>query len=249
MVSSDTCTRGHQQVSRCNLKESHVPILCTGSARNQQSPFPSPTKSASTPVPGETRLALTSLDATVSQFYRAALTASTQRTYQSGKKRYISFCVKYKVEYPIPVSEKLLCYFVSFLAKEGLAHSTIKSYLSAVRHLQISLGHEDPFVAHWPRLEHVTRGIKVCQGREGRTPRRKLPITPEILRRLRTLWNSRASEFDITMLWAACLTCFFGFMRSGEITIPTRTSFDPTAYLSFEDVAMNIPQRTPPLFN
>ena len=35
------------------------------------------------------------------------------------------------------MTQDLLCYFVSFLGEKGLGHSTIKSYLAAVRSLQI----------------------------------------------------------------------------------------------------------------
>ena len=40
------------------------------------------------------------------------------------------------------------------------------------------------------------------------------------------------------MLWAAATLCFFGFLRSGEITIPTDSSFDDTSHLTFSDIAV-----------
>ena len=64
----------------------------------------------------------------------------------------------------------------------------------------------------------------------------RLPITPVILR-IRASWASRAEEFDIVMLWAACCRAFFGFFRVGEITIPSLGSYDPQQHLSFRDVA------------
>ena len=60
----------------------------------------------------------------------------------------------------IPVSERKLCEFVANTAKEGLKHQTIKSYLSAVRHLQILVGLGDPFSQNMPMLEYVLRGVK-----------------------------------------------------------------------------------------
>ncbi len=41
------------------------------------------------------------------------------------------------------------------------------------------------------------------------------------------------------MLWAAASLCFFGFLRSGEVTIPTDTSFDKAVHLTFEDIAVD----------
>ena len=56
-----------------------------------------------------------------------------------------------------------ISYVISYLANEGLAHQTIKSYLSAVCHLQISYGHPDPHIGDMPRLEQVLKGIKSSQ--------------------------------------------------------------------------------------
>ena len=41
------------------------------------------------------------------------------------------------------------------------------------------------------------------------------------------------------MLWAACCTCFFGFLRSGEITVPSAGEYDPGAHLSYGDVTLD----------
>ena len=126
-----------------------------------------------------------------------------------------------------------------FLAQEGLAHSSIKSYLSALRQLQIAQGMRDPFQTAMPKLEQVVKGIKVRQGKEGRKSRKKLPITPGILRKIRAVWEAKQEDPEIIMLWAACVVCFFGFMRSGEIAIPSQTSYDPTYHVSWEDFAVD----------
>ena len=41
------------------------------------------------------------------------------------------------------------------------------------------------------------------------------------------------------MIWAACTLCFFGFLRSGEITVPLDNGYDPGAHVSFTDVAID----------
>ena len=45
---------------------------------------------------------------------------------------------------PLPVNEQLLCQFAVFLAQQGLSSQTVKTYLTAIRNLQISLGYPDP---------------------------------------------------------------------------------------------------------
>ena len=57
----------------------------------------------------------------------------------------------------MPYQEKT--WTVSCLATEdGLAPSTIKAYLSAVRHLQIAANLPDPQVGDMARLEQVIKG-------------------------------------------------------------------------------------------
>ena len=135
------------------------------------------------------------------------------------------------------MTQDLLCYFVSFLGEKGLGHSTIKSYLAAVRSLQIDYGFQNPFGASMPKLERIMKGIKVSQGKEGRATRRKLPITPKILRPMRAQWNATGFKYEETMLWAAATVCFFGFMRAGELTTPDKGSFDPSQHLTMSDLA------------
>lgn len=47
------------------------------------------------------------------------------------------------------------------------------------------------------------------------------------------------TDFDNIMLWAAFLTCFFGFLHSGEITIPSAAAYDPSIHLNFSDITLN----------
>ena len=41
------------------------------------------------------------------------------------------------------------------------------------------------------------------------------------------------------MLWAAFTTCFFGFLRSGEICLETNDLFDPARDLTSQDVEID----------
>ena len=41
------------------------------------------------------------------------------------------------------------------------------------------------------------------------------------------------------MLWAACCTCFYGFLRSGEVTVSSSEEYDPEYHLSEGDVALD----------
>ena len=178
---------------------------------------------------------ISELDGVVCRLYQAGLAPATQKAYQAGKKRYLDFCRRSGLQ-PLPVAEGGLCRFVAFLQVEGLRHSTVKSYLSAVRHLQISQALGDPRMDTMPRLELVVRGLKREQA--GIPPKPRLPITPVILRQVHAVWKD-SHEWDDIMLWAVMCLCFFGFLRSGEVVVPGDHDFDPAQHLTFADVTVD----------
>ena len=89
------------------------------------------------------------------------------------------------------------------------------------------------------RLEHVLRGIKRELSKKDPTTKPRLPMTPNILLKLRAVWEGDSSAFDNIMLWAACCTCYFGFLRSGEICMPSETRYDTDTHLTFSDISVD----------
>ena len=59
--------------------------------------------------------------------------------------------------------------------KDNLKHQTIKTYLSAVRHMHIVAGKGDSFREDMPLLEYTMRGIKGDQARNSESDRRPNP--------------------------------------------------------------------------
>lgn len=141
------------------------------------------------------------------------------------------------------MSESLLCYYASYLATQRLAPQTIKTSLAAIRYMQVILGLPEPReFSFLPRLRLVQSGIQRTHlQRTSSPPRVRLRVTPSILNRIKELWSARSTEPDIIMLWAAACLCFFGFFRSGELTVPSAQGFDPTIHLSWGDVAVDNP--------
>ena len=123
---------------------------------------------------------------------------------------------------------------MTYLAKEGLNHNTIKVYLSGVRYSQIAMGFKFPFESQWPCLEYILKGVKRAQGEKGVKPKPRLLMTPDILRKLHQLWDMSAQDFDVKMIRAACCLAFFGFLRCGEMTVANDTAFDPSCHLTKE---------------
>ena len=77
-----------------------------------------------------------------------------------------------------------------------------------------------------------------------RQARTRLPITPKILLDMQQVWSKTPTDWNNIMIWAACCMCFYGFLRSGEVTVPSTAGYDPGAHLSHGDVAIDDPART-----
>ena len=149
------------------------------------------------------------------------------------------------------MDELILCRFIVALAGEGLSPATIKTYLSGVRHAQILRGLPEPGqTTSMARLKLVQAGVALERANRGiSTADRRLPISVRILHRMIAAWAAlpptaaQAMEpnelFDNTMLSVAALLCFFGFFRSGELTVPSATAFDEWFHLAWGDVAVD----------
>lgn len=175
----------------------------------------------------------------VQEYFLQALAPSTRRSYHSAHLRYSQFCTSRNFS-PLPIIQSHLCQFVSQLAAEGVAHRSIKNYLSALRYLQIELLGTDPNINGMLILSYVLQGIKRNQASSGSySPRPRLPITSNVMRALKRGWELNGVSVNNTMLWAAACCCFFGFLRSGEATVPSHSAYDPSVHLSLADVSVD----------
>ena len=126
--------------------------------------------------------------------------------------------------------------FATYLAKT-IKHSSIKNYLSAVRHFHIRNGFNVDFTK-MPRLHLLLRGIKRSQGDHQRV---RLPISIHHLRLFHALLAiPSTSNHDSIMFWAAMTLAFFGFLRLGELTCNSK--FNPEIHLCPSDVSFSSSQ-------
>lgn len=172
------------------------------------------------------------------RYFRSGLAPSTHQSYESAKRRFLQFCKQANFN-PLPLNENLLCRYVAYLAEEGLSPRTIKPYLSAVRHLQVAMNLPDPKIGEMARLEQVLKGAKREYVKKNPCKRERLPITPDLLMKMKSIWSKDPSKFDNIMIWAACCLCYFGFLRSGEVTVPSEAAYDSGVHLNMADVSVD----------
>ena len=156
----------------------------------------------------ETRLERSQLETIATELIGSSLAPSSQRAYRSAQRQYIKFCTAVGKP-PLPASEKILVLIVAHLA-QSVCYSTIRVYLSAVRHWHISGGFSDP-LERSQQLELILRGVK-----RGKPPKHdnRLPITPLILKDIWSVVSRAPGEYKNVMMWAACCLGYLGWRKS-----------------------------------
>ena len=134
---------------------------------------------------------------------------------------------------PLPTSQYILLLFAAHLALSGLAYTSIKVYFSSIGDWHTSCSQHNAYhLPLTPRLEQVLRGIKKEKGRT-------FPIAMQILTQIYSVLAKLPTAYQSIMLWAACCTAFFGFLRVWEMTVPSHEAYDSSVHLSIEDVAVD----------
>ena len=123
------------------------------------------------------------------------------------------------------------------LCSISISTATVKSYLAAVRLSQIALGLGNPHINKIPRLEYIVKGMKRKAINSYARP--QLPMTPEILKVMKEVWQIDSDHNKTTVLWVAACICFFSFLRSSKVTIPLDSEDDQVVHLSFRDMHLD----------
>lgn len=138
---------------------------------------------------------------------------ATNRGHQVGVKAYIDFTTAHEVTDPLPVTRESLLAFATYRASfRCSSYSSIRGYLTGVRHLCVLLGFSTE-AFECPRLQLLLRSIKKRNRPLAR--RTRLPITVWIL--LRMLPSFSFLVADDVALWAVMTVAVYGLFRAGEL--------------------------------
>ena len=158
---------------------------------------------------------ITALSNKTTELMCLGLAGSTRRTYLTGQQRFLDFCYWSRClnenGSPLPASEWMLMTFAAHLSSTLKADS-IKVYLAGVWSLHLEHGLANP-LNNYLRLERVLKGIKRTQGT---STRQRLPVTFTVLEGFSSLLD--LNMYDDALIWAACCTAFYGFLRCGGFT-------------------------------
>ena len=181
---------------------------------------------------------VTAIQDAVQHYFENGIASSTRRCYKAGQQCYIQFCTQDDLT-PTPTSENILSLFAAYLARSGLARSIIKIYFSSIGNLHLSHSQQSAYhKALTLRLEQILSGIKKEQP-STRSVRIHLPITVDIMHSIYTILFKTSTQYQAIMLWAAYCITFFGFLRVGEMTVPSQNGYDSSVHLSLGDITLN----------
>ena len=137
---------------------------------------------------------------------------------------------------PSPITVEKVTLFVAFLGNQSLAVSTIESYIAALRFFRIL---SDPSCLtpsfHTPYINLLIRGIKRTNATR-KAAHVRLPITITLMQRIKQSLAVNPHSYENVLLWAACCTGFFGFLRCAEFLTPDDAPFDPQVHLLLSDL-------------
>ena len=180
------------------------------------------------------------MDKSVQLYFLRGLADSTCKLYACGQQWYMNFYASAGL-LAVPSGANVLYQLAAQMAKEGLQHRTIKSYMSSVHHLHIEEGFSNPIKPDLLKLHYVLQGIEGGEGAAGICMREGHPITPPLMRKIKEVWDPLVSDPDMIMMWVACCLTFFGFLWVGELTMPRDGAYDDSAHLSWGDISVDNP--------
>ena len=161
---------------------------------------------------------------------QASLAQSSQGTYRNCVNKFNKFRFDHGLDQTWPAALQAITMFIAFLSLARYAPSTIFTHIAA-----LSFVHK---INSWPdpTQSFVIKKLREGLKRQGHRADRRQPITYQLLGRLVNILPSICnSVYETSLFRAAFLLAFFGFLRVGEFTSPTKRA-DTSHLILFSDV-------------
>ena len=84
--------------------------------------YSSPGRTSTDNFSAAPRLDISNIQSAVQLYFKQGLATTTQKSHQTGQKRYLTFCSEL-MKPPLATTEDILLMFVSYLAQQGLTHA------------------------------------------------------------------------------------------------------------------------------
>ena len=169
----------------------------------------------------------------------ASLAKKTWCKYNSALRAFTEFTKEEHECRLWPLNSESEIKFVTWLFEtKKLSHTTIVSYLSAIRNLHGFLGICPAETSSKDRLAKILKGIKNLKaGRTLKGNKGTIPVTVRFLRDLRrVIKNSNWGELKKRSFWTCCLLAFFGSFRLSELLGDCEHEFDAQTNFCWTDV-------------
>lgn len=165
----------------------------------------------------------------LSECRELSLASSSRSSYSSVQRLFLDYCAAVGLSsptgLPIPASPATVQSFLAWCALRGVQASSLAGYSSAINRLHLEMGFPPPHPSDrslkW-FLQGVGRWQLLHQLRSHK--RTRAPLLPSTLLHLHPFLSTSLSDLR---LWCMLLLGVFGLFRSGELTVPSSSSFDP----------------------
>ena len=165
------------------------------------------------------------LDKAVCEAQGNAFASGTSKNFKSQWNTYFAFCNYYNLQ-PLPCSGHNMCRYITLLSHSLHSYQSVKNYVHGVRTLHKAYSLDCSFLDSF----NVKLVLLSAKKRLGCTPLTKLPITPSILLKVKSLMNLNVPLYSV--LWCAFLIAFFAFLRKSNLVPPSNSGFDPAMHLA-----------------
>ena len=165
------------------------------------------------------------LDKAVCEAQGNVFASGTSKNFKSQWNTYFAFCNYYNLQ-PLPCSGHNMCRYITLLSHSLHSYQSVKNYVHGVRTLHKAYSLDCSFLDSF----NVKLVLLSAKKRLGCTPLTKLPITPSILLKVKSLMNLNVPLYSV--LWCAFLIAFFAFLRKSNLVPPSNSGFDPAMHLA-----------------